>query len=323
MTILSADRRVRPAVAVLAAALCATACGGSGTAARAGSTPQGSGGSGNGNSAVKVVASTDVYGAIVSAIGGDDVQVTSVIDAPDKDPHEYEATPRDAAAVAGAQLVVGNGGGYDDFFFRLADAAGGDRTVIDVAKLSGLEQQVPVGGEFNEHMWFSLPTMHTLADRLASDLSRLQPGAKDTFSANAKAFNDQVDGLQKEVADIGRNHPEARVAATEPLPLYLLAAADLVNVTPDEFLKASEQGNDAPAAVVQEMLQLVAGPDPVQVLLINTQTENPATDRLRAAAEKAAVPEVAVSETLSDGQTQYVAWLGGQVSALSEALDRS
>ena len=313
----------RLTVPLLAALLPLSACGGSdGSSSGGGSQTAPSAAASSQAEPVKVVASTDVYGSVVSAIGGDAVQVTSFIDSPSKDPHDYESTPADAAAVAESGLAVGNGGGYDDFFFKLTKTAGGDRTVIDVAKLSGLEDKVPAGGEFNEHMWFSLPTIHTLADEVASDLSTLRPDQSDTFAANAKTFNEGVDGLQRKIAAIAAAHPKQKVAATEPLPLYLLAAADLVNVTPEEFMAASEEGTDPPAAVVQETVQLVAGAEPVGALLLNTQTENAASDRLTAAAKKAGVPEVAVSETLSEGTTDYVSWLGGQIDALAMALDK-
>ena len=306
-------RTVLSAITV-AALLGVSACG-SGTSTSSSSSTTASAG------AVRVVASTDVYGAIVRAVGGDAVTVTSLIDEPSKDPHDYEATPADAAAVASSQLAVVNGGGYDDFATKLIGSAGGDRTIIDVATLSGLEGKVPAGEEFNEHMWFNLPTIHTLAGQLAEDLSTLRPADAATFTANAHAFGGQLDTLQQELAAIAQKHPEEKVAATEPLPLYLLADADLVNVTPAEFMKASETGSDAPAAVVQETLQVVIGPPPVGALLLNTQTQNAATDRLRDAAGKAGVPEVAVSETLTDGQTEYVPWMRGQIRALASALD--
>src|ERR687896_2342606 len=74
---------------------------------------------------VPVVASTNVYGSIVQAVGGDRVSVQSLIDDPAADPHSYESTPADAAAVAKARLVVGNGGGYDDFPPRIVESSGG------------------------------------------------------------------------------------------------------------------------------------------------------------------------------------------------------
>src|SRR3954468_1611246 len=92
-------------MAVLLAALAATAGCGSTSGARQPGTPGG----------IDVVASTNVWGSVVRAVGGDAVDVTSVIDDPAADPHAFEERPQDAAAVADARLVVSNGGGYDDF----------------------------------------------------------------------------------------------------------------------------------------------------------------------------------------------------------------
>ena len=63
----------------------------------------------------------------MAAVGGDRVTVTTLIDDPAADPHSYESTPADAAAVAGAALVVYNGGGYDDWMHQLVESAGGNR----------------------------------------------------------------------------------------------------------------------------------------------------------------------------------------------------
>lgn len=269
---------------------------------------------------IAVATSTDVYGAIVQAVGGDRVDVTSFIHNAAVDPEAYESTPADAAAVQAAQLVVGNGGGYDDFVFKLAKAAGGERTVLNVADFSGLEAKVPAGQEFNEHLWFELPTMQRLAVRIAAVLGELSPGDADAFAANAKSFSGEVDGLIADVATIKAAHAGERVAATEPLPLYVVAAAGLVNATPEEFMRASEQGSDAPAAVVQETLELVTGADPVKVLLLNVQTQTAATDRLRQAVQAAGISEVEVNEVLS-GDEEYVPWLSAQLDALASALD--
>ena len=56
-----------------------------------------------------VVTSTNVYGSIAQAVGGDRVSVESLITDPAADPHSYESTPADAATVAGALVVVLNG----------------------------------------------------------------------------------------------------------------------------------------------------------------------------------------------------------------------
>jgi len=267
---------------------------------------------------VSVVASTNVYGSIVSAVGGDRVRVTTLIDDPAADPHSYESTPAGAAAVAGAQLVVYNGGGYDDWMQQLVESAGGDRKVINVAELSGL-----VGGDgFNEHLWYHVPTMQQLAAELAGELSAIDPGHASGYRANADAFSARATAeIQGKAEAIGRAHPGARVAVTEPVPGYLIESAGLVDATPPEFARAVEEDTDPPAAVVAQTLQLF-GSDPVLALIVNAQTETPTTDQVRQAAQTGGVPIVEVSETLPAGSGDYVSWMGGQVDALATALDK-
>jgi zinc/manganese transport system substrate-binding protein len=274
-------------------------------------------------SKVAVVASTDVYGSVVAAVGGDAVEVTSIIDKPDADPHDYESTPADAATVNRAQLVVYNGADYDPFAEKLVAAAGGSAATIDVADLSGLEAAVPAGGEFNEHVWYSLPTIEKLADAVAADLGRAEPASASTFTANAAAFTAQVEQLQTRVDAIRARHGGERVAVTEPVPLYSIEAAGLVDATPAEFSRAVEEGGDVPAAVLAQTLGLFQGPGAVRALLANTQTEDAATRQVAAAATAGSVPVVPVTETLPAGASGYVAWMGQQIDALGTALDRA
>ena len=72
---------------------------------------------------VGVVASTNVYGDIARTIGGDQVQVTAIINKTSQDPHSYEATAQDRLAVSKAKLVIANGGGYDDFLTTLVESS--------------------------------------------------------------------------------------------------------------------------------------------------------------------------------------------------------
>src|SRR4051812_47373141 len=72
---------------------------------------------------VAVVASTDVWGSLVEALGAGHVAVAPLIGAPSRDPHEFQASVRDQLAVSRAAVVVENGGGYDDFMRRLVSAA--------------------------------------------------------------------------------------------------------------------------------------------------------------------------------------------------------
>ncbi len=72
---------------------------------------------------VAVVAAENFYGDIARQIGGDRVSVTSIMSDPNIDPHEYESSVDDARALASADLVIENGGGYDDWMDKLLSAS--------------------------------------------------------------------------------------------------------------------------------------------------------------------------------------------------------
>ncbi|MFC4946802.1 metal ABC transporter solute-binding protein, Zn/Mn family [Pseudonocardia sp. GCM10023141] len=279
-----------------------------------------------GSTPIAVVTSTNVYGSIVKAIGGDKITVDSLINDPAADPHSYESTPADAVKISKAAIVVLNGGGYDDWMPKLVQSAGdaAGRTVIDVAALSGLEPSpAPTDGSFNEHVWYDLPTVTKLASTLSDDLAKADAANAATYSANAQAFIAKLAELTTKTKAIGTAHPGARVAITEPVPGYLIKAAGLTDATPTEFAEAVEEDIDPPAAVLQATLALFAGTDRVKALILNAQTETPTTNQVKQAAQTSGVPVVDVTETLPAGATDYVTWMGGEIDALATALNRA
>jgi zinc/manganese transport system substrate-binding protein len=294
--------------AVLALGL--SACSGSAELAPAAS------GSASGGT-VAVVASTDVYGDLVKQVGGDAVEVTSIIDDPTQDPHEYTANARTQLALSKAQLVVENGGGYDDFVDTMLSATTAKPRVVNVADVSGYDQD-PAEGEFNEHLWYDVPTMVKLTDQLQQDLSALAPDQASTFQANAAALTGRLQGLEKTEATLAEKHRGTGVAITEPVPLYLLDASGLVDKTPEAFSEAVEEGTDVPAAVLQQTLALFSGKQ-VGLLAYNEQTTGPQTEAVLAAAKQNGVPVVGMTETLPDGK-DYVGWMQANLDAVGSAL---
>jgi zinc/manganese transport system substrate-binding protein len=264
---------------------------------------------------IPVVASTNVWGSVAAAVGGDLVAVKSLIDDPSADPHAYPDKPSDATALHSAKLAVYNGGGYDEFFSRLADAAGGAAKRVVAFDIAGKGPS----GETNEHVWYDLPTVHKVADRIAEELGAVSPKDKATFAANAKAFGDKVDALAGRVAEIGKGRPGGKVVSTEPVAYYLEQAAGLADVTPEDYAEAIEEETDPPAAAVASITQLVAGKQ-VSAVVNNAQTETSMTTQLKQTAARAGVPVVDVTETLPEGVTSYVDWMTRQVDALAGAL---
>ena len=114
--------------------------------------PGGGGETGDSGGRIAVVASTNVYGDLVEAVGGDRVEVTSIVSKPTQDPHSYEATAQDRLAVSKARLVVENGGGYDSFLGPLVQEAKlGDDAVLTAVEVAGLEGGADAGHTEGAH----------------------------------------------------------------------------------------------------------------------------------------------------------------------------
>jgi zinc/manganese transport system substrate-binding protein len=286
--------------AVVAASMLLTACGSADDASS--------------GDAISVVASTNVYGDIAATIGGRDVEVTSIISDPTADPHSFEASTRTQLAVSEADVVVENGGGYDDFMRTLLSATDSDAAVITAVDLS----DAAAGDEPNEHVWYDFPTVATLAEEIAAALGDADPDNAGTYTANADAFAARVDALVAGEQAAATTTRGAGVAVTEPVPGFLLDALGADDRTPEEFAEAIEEGGDVAPAVLQETLGLIAGGQ-VRALVYNEQTTGPQTEQVLAAARSAGVAVVPVTETLPEGE-DYLSWMQGNLDAVAAAL---
>ncbi|GAA0966399.1 zinc ABC transporter substrate-binding protein [Acrocarpospora macrocephala] len=298
------------------AALCALAlllagCGGAATPAAT------TGSSAAAPEPITVVASTNVYGDIVKQVGGDRVEVTSIISDPGQDPHSYEANTQNQLALSKARVVVENGGGYDDFVDTMLKSSGNTAAeVVNAVTVSG--RTAPAGGELNEHVWYDLPSVAKIADQISAALAKADPASAAAFTANADAFKQKLKPLEDRTATIAAQAGGTAVAITEPVPVYLLEAAGLKNLTPEEFSEAIEEGDDVSPQVLAETIALFTGKK-VEALVYNEQTSGPQTEQLKKAAADNGVAVVPVTETLTEGK-DYVGWMTATLDALQAAL---
>nr|WP_229868196.1 zinc ABC transporter substrate-binding protein [Streptomyces chryseus] len=269
--------------------------------------------------AVPVVTSTNVYGDVVRQIGGDRVRVVSIITDPAQDPHSYEAGTRNQFELSRAEVVVENGGGYDDFVGEMLRSANNSSAeVVNAVEASGRDRDGQ--GEFNEHVWYDMPTMSTLADRIADALAGAAPAEADVFGKNAGTFKDKLRVVQAAEERISAKHAGAAVAVTEPVPLYMIEASGLRNVTPPDFSEAVEEGEEVSPRVLRETLALFTERK-AEALVYNAQTSGPQTEKVEKAARDNGIPVVPVAETLPVGK-DYIGWMTDNVEALRRALDQ-
>jgi zinc/manganese transport system substrate-binding protein len=262
-----------------------------------------------------VVASTDVWGSVASAVAGDHATVKSIVTSTVDDPHSFEASPANAAEIADASLVVYNGGGYDHWVEDvLADHP--DVANVDAYSLLKTSEQPA-----NEHVFYDPATAKAVATKIADRLAEVDSAHADVYRANAKEFGKQADQIAATERAIGQAHPGASVVATEPVAHYLLVNAGVTDKTPEGFTSAVEEDADPSPADLAAMLDLITTRQ-VSALVYNPQTQTAVTEQIQDTAQRASVPVVNVTETLPEG-TDYLTWQRQTAEQLASQLDKA
>jgi len=268
------------------------------------------------SSHIRVVAAENFYGNIVEQLGGNHVSVISIMSDPNVDPHAYETSTKDGAAVADARLVIQNGIGYDAFIDHLVAASPNPkRTVIVVAALTGHKD-----GD-NMHLWYEPSTMPKVARAVVDALTKADSANGAFYQARLKAFQESLAPIDHLVSLIRERYAGAPLAATEPIFEYTAEALGLRILTPETFMKAIEEGVDPSAAALAQMEDQLRTHQ-VRVLIYNTQTVSPITTRVRQLAGQMGIPIVGVSET-EPPRKSFQLWMEDELAAVDAALSRS
>jgi len=295
-----------PVAAIVAGVL--AACGSSGSSAT----------SGGGSTKVLVVAAENFWGSIAAQIGGSRVQVVSIVDNPNTDPHDYEATPQDGRTIALAQYVIVNGAGYDPWAPKLIDAnPSSERTVLTVADLAGRKQ-----GD-NPHMWYSPAIVHKVIDRITADLKRIDSADAAAFDRQEQAFTTTAlktyDDLR---AQIRQRYAGVSVGATETIFVDLAKDLGLHLITPVDYMTAISEGNDPSAQDKSTFDAQISGMQ-ITVLVFNRQNSTTDIQALVDRAHSLNIPVVAITETPDPAGTSFEDWQAAQLQALATALGQA
>lgn len=264
---------------------------------------------------LKVVAAENFWGDIARQIGGDSVQVTSIISDPDVDPHLYESNAGNAAAIGAADVVIVNGLGYDDFMDKLLAAAPADKRKVIKAT-----DTLNTTANGNPHIWYGSSRVQLVAAAMETALAEKDPAHQTEYRKNLDDFNAAMLTVSTATAKIAANHAGEAVAYTERVPEFLLANAQLNVATPVGFSAALEGGNDASPADTAAMENLIAK-RAIKALIYNPQAASPTTTRIRDMAAAAGIPVVTMTETMPADQPDFQTWQMSQIKQLEAALN--
>lgn len=179
---------------------------------------------------VKAVASFSIIGDMVARVGGEHVDLTTIVEA-NGDAHVYEPRPRDGEVVSKADVVFVNGLGFEGWQSRLIEASGYKGKIMELAQ--GVEPLlIPDNHEHeNEehaesdhdhghgspdpHAWQSVANVKIYVKNIAASLCEIDKATCPAFEANAGAYTKELDALEAEIkASVERIPADKRLVIT-------------------------------------------------------------------------------------------------------------
>lgn len=258
-----------------------------------------------------VVVSISQWGDLADRLAGACATVTTVLASAAVDPHDFEPGTAAIAAFSGADLVVLNGAGYDQWATDAVPNLDPAPVVLAAASLS------PRTG--NPHLWYDPAVVPRMARALTGRLSALSPRAAGYFDARLDTWTAAMQPYFGAIAALRTTAAGRHYAATETVFDSMAAALGLIDATPPGYRRSVSNGSD-PAPGDLHAFRAALARHTVDVLIDNVQTSGSVPEQLRSAAKTAGVPVVPVTESPPSGSDSFLAWQTAELRTLAGAL---
>ncbi|MGA1200171.1 MAG: metal ABC transporter solute-binding protein, Zn/Mn family [Aquiluna sp.] len=284
--------------------------------------------------AIQVATSTNVWASVVEILGGEWVEVTAIISDPMQDPHSYEASARDQLTLSEAELVIANGGGYDEFVGQLVSALDGERIFLELVEGEhshlgeedshdeeehSQDEESHDHDHGNEHIWYDIHAVEEASEMIVEAITELRPESFDQVNQNFDFFMAELENLEIRLEALREKALGLGFIATEGVGNLLLAEAGFVNQTPDALADAIEEEREVPAAALKQAQDLIAG-KVVSLVVVNEQQLDQVSELLVESANASGVPVVQLSELISEPEMDYLDWMASILDHLQEAI---
>jgi zinc/manganese transport system substrate-binding protein len=210
---------------------------------------------------VKAVASFSILGDMVRQVGGDRVEVITLV-GPDGDAHVYEPTPADAKSLAAAQILFTNGLGFEGWMNRLETSSGFKGKVVVAS--TGVKPRTMIeeeGGKSetitDPHAWQSLANGKLYVANIRDALIAVDPDGKSAYEANANAYLDAIAKEETDVKAALATLPKDRrkIITSHDAFGYFGAAYGLEIIAPEGVSTESEASAKDVAKIIRQIRQ--------------------------------------------------------------------
>jgi zinc/manganese transport system substrate-binding protein len=200
---------------------------------------------------IDVVASFSILGDFVRNVGGDRVDVTTLV-GPNGDAHVYTPSPADAKKVAAARLLVVNGLGFEGWLPRLVKSSGGHATVVTATQGIAPRQR---DSHEDPHAWQSVANAAIYVANIRDALAKADPSGTAVYQANAAGYLAKLAALDSEAKAAMAAIPEhrRRVISTHDAFGYFAAAYGVEFIAPQGVSTDSEPSAKDIAVIITQL----------------------------------------------------------------------
>jgi len=264
---------------------------------------------------LNVVASFSILGDFVKNVGGERVDVTTLV-GPDGDVHVYAPAPADARKIADAKLLVINGLGLEGWLPRLLQASGGKAPIV--AATNGIAP-LKLGSDADPHAWQSVANAKKYVTNIRDALAAADPADVEVFRKQTETYLAKLDALDREVRDAIRQIPESRrkVISTHDAFGYFAAAYGIAFIAP---LGVSTESEASARDIAGIIAQIKAAKIPAVFL---EKISDPRLMRRISAESGARIGGTLHSDSLTDEKGDaptYIDMVRHNIKALTSAL---
>jgi zinc/manganese transport system substrate-binding protein len=200
---------------------------------------------------LNVVASFSIVADFVKNVGGDRVDVTTLV-GPNSDSHVYSPSPADAKKIADAKLVIVNGLGMEGWLPRLVKSAGKKAAIVTATEgITPLKN----GSHADPHAWQSVANAKIYVANIRTALSAASPADAAVFKSNADAYLAKLDALDREAREVIAKIPQDRrkVISTHDAFGYFAAAYGIEFIAPVGVSTESEPSARDIARIISQI----------------------------------------------------------------------
>lgn len=273
-----------------------------------------------------VVATTTQAGDAVRVIAGDTVELTQLMGA-GVDPHLYQPTESDIAAMNNADLVVYSGLNLEGQFETVLESLGETNTRVLSLGEPVQDMGFTIGGfdlsdEFQDvddpHFWFDPRNWQISIDALTSELTTLAPENADLYTENAESYNTQLDLLYQWGVEAVEQLPEdQRILVTSHDAFQYFADAFGLEVAAIQGLSTADE---AGVGDVQGIVDFVIENN-VPVMFVESSVPPNTIESVQEAAQARGFNvEIGVRELYSDAMGEDGSFGGTYLGMLSENI---